>query len=89
MQQLARRIENGHWHLRNDEAALALAASSKDLQVERHANVGRDYHARYGAMYEQRKDMPPKLPKVLVEWLESYRTGIDGAQTRQVGFCCG
>lgn len=66
--------------------AVKLADSSKDLHVERHAKTCRDYHVHYGAMYVQRKDRPPKLPKVLVEWLLSYRTGRDGTQeTRQVG----
>jgi hypothetical protein len=72
--QLARRIANGHAHQRQDPDAVKLAASSKDLTTERHADNAKTYHAKYGSMYDSRSQERKLLPKVLLTWLQAVKT---------------
>lgn len=81
MQQLAKRIHNGHAYLRQDPKALTLKPSSMDLNVGQHAQAGQDYQARYGQMYARRTERPVLLPKTIVDWLQE----VNKAAAAEVG----
>jgi hypothetical protein len=81
MQQLARRIRNGHSYMRQEPDALKKQPGSMDLNIEQHAQAGRDYQARYGQMYSRRHGQPVVLPKAVVDWLQELNN-----EAAQVGF---
>lgn len=75
MQQLAKRIANGHKHQQGVASAVQLAPSSKDLKTQEHAENAANYHVKYGALYDRRDQTPPMLPRVVVDWLRTLREG--------------
>lgn len=78
--QLARRIANGHAYMQKDAAAMKLAPTSMDTQTGRHAEAARQYHAKYGTLYDNR-DQDRKLPKAVLTWLRSVRDAANQQPT--------
>lgn len=72
--QLARRIANGHAYMQKDAAAMKLAPTSMDTQTERHAEAARQYHAKYGTLYDNR-DQDRKLPKACCLDMATFSQG--------------